>query len=599
MVKIIKMLSVAVIVLGFVFAFASCTQITPDEPSDDGIPNETPPHDAPSGIVVPEPKDYDRNVVYFNTVEYKRPDIEKAISDFEQVSLVINEARGTPEEELQLIKDLEKIYDEVTCAKVMSRVMLSKNLYDSYWIGEAAYIASLFPYFSAAVEDLLVCASSSVNKDYFEEHYFGEGKLTYTGMDIYPDEELVKLLAKEGEIEIEYSTLSPATVEIHYKGIQDDALSIMSFYDGGPDMPKIIEAYNLEYSKKALSLFVDLLMTRKLIALYYGADNYLELEIVQGDEDQSADGFSDFLDSVCDFTAPLYSLLNIGVFSDFFRTVTPEKTDRAEVVNTLFELYSKDSPAIHDIYSYMLQFGFYDIEEATRKRDEEQIFTEYFDSFNSPFLFTTLSENSADYGKIAKQMGEYIVYFINYGRQVSSEITEASSVGLSLITLSSLKSELGVNDYKYLFYYMMRDYLTDLLRSFFYAKLEREVYALDYYDISEAKVMEIAENNAFSVGMKIDPRSFVTDALISSPLYYRSQIIGRLAGIELYVNEVESGVGYERLLKLIDCDDMGASFAERMEYAGLDASCDTEKAKELLDRIYYYIVGAHYYNEFH
>ena len=603
MIRTVKLLAVILVILVSVFAFISCTEL-PKDPSitDDEKPTDKPQDpdkDDNTDIVVPDYKDYDRNAVDYSTIEYKRPDIDEIIKEFERVTEEVTKSESSAKELLASIKSLEPLYNSLTTARAVVMHKFARNPYHVDWISEYTYVENGFAAFSKAVEELFAAASRSSYKKELEEGYFGNGTLkSYYSGAVYTDE-FVKLIKKEIDLEVKYRTLTTSSVTILYKGITDDAQSIISYYDGAPDIPKILEIYKMERSRAALSIYVDLLMTRKLIAMHLDRENYSDIFY-----DSQSYGYnvtqemSSFIKSIEEYAVPLYTSLYISVFNDYFRTSSPQKMTPTQVINQLYDLYKETDSDFADVLSYMIQYGLFDIGQSGRARENGTSFTSYLEEYDSPFLFATLDGDVSDLGTVSSEFGNYYDAYVNRGITHTGELAGFTSKGLALITLANSKGIIDSDDYKYLTFKMMQKALLELLTTACFSRFETEAYELGYYEITELKLLKLAEDAIYDFRLGIPPESIITQRLIEQPLYYRSECTSSLLSFELFFGIIDGEDRLSGFKALVDRTKGAPTLKEATEALGISSPLSDETVKRYTDKIYYYIVGAHYYKEF-
>ena len=79
------------------------------------------------------------------------------------------------------------------------------------------------------------------------------------------------------------------------------------------------------------------------------------------------------------------------------------------------------------------------------------------------------------------------------------------------------------------------------------------------------------------------------------PFYVQSYVTSGLTSLEIYFAEIDNaGSGFEAYKALLKRTD-GLTFSEHIEAANLTSPFDENMPKNIADKLYYHIVGAHFY----
>ena len=617
-----KKLIALLLTLAILFSYTACgkNKNSGDDTDDviqDNSEQNTPPSLTPT-IVVPEYKDYGRGTVDFNTLIYSRPNIQAVIDAFEAVSATVKENTKSLDEQIADITALEEPLANVDTMYSLSLIYNNKDTSIEYWQDEYEYISTNYPRLTQTVENLLVECARSEHKAAFEEKYFGYSLDEYVDGGIYSDA-VVELMAEEARLEAEYSSISTANVEITYNGTGagmswsgtvDEVMAMAREYfkDNDASYERCLLAIDLLYEKARADieapLFVELIKVRRLIANELGYASYSQLAYENMGYDYTPDQMMTLLREVGQYVAPVASDLEYTVFQSYFLTNVQPRVNSVNVINTLYEVYSRLGGDYKDAYSYMLQHGLYDISDGAANR-YHGAFTAYLTTNESPYLFMTSSGFIRDYTTIAHEFGHFLDGYINYGEDDSLARSEISSQALELLTVTKLKNTIPARDLEYLEYYTLFSFLnTTLLTQSFYAAFEHMAYSLEYDEITEARLEKIVQDAfklVYGEDMEIDgDLSYVTlTHTFLYPFYVESYVTAGFVSLDIFFAEVYSEAGkndgfaiYEALMRR---DGVELDFAERLHLAGLDSPFDYGKVKEISDNIYFKIVGKHYY----
>ena len=585
----------------------------PSEDTEDTSPdkNEQDPEDTSPTIVVPEYKDYGRGTVDFGSIIYTRPNIEAVIDSFEASTQSVTRNDKSVAEQIADLGALESPLSNVKTMCSMIEINRSKNSSIQFWIEEAAYVGEYYPLLTQAVENLLVACARSVNKTAFESDYFGYDLDEYENGGIYTDA-VVSLMQRESELEDEYSSFSTATVEISYtrfgvaepfKGTVDEVKAQLKQYFGNDTaaysnaLINVNNLYKQKLNELSKPIFIELIKVRRLIADELGYGSYTELAYENLGYDYSSEDMLALLGDVGNYVFTITDALTTEVFERY----DPPKTsvDTVTLINTLYTVYSDLGGTYKDAFSYMLQHGLYDISGKAENR-YDGAFSTYLESNASPYIFITTSGNMSDYTVTAHEFGHFLDGYVNFGKEDSLSIMEVSSETMELLTLLRLKGILHNTEYKYLTYVTISNYLYEvLLAQSFYSAFEHMIYALDYNEITEDKLVAIMkEAHTFIYGeSSVDLK--LSDVIIPHttlyPCYVESYVTSALVSLDIFFMENESrDSGFALYEALINRTDKDLSFTERLEKTGIDSPFSNGKVEEISSEIYRYITGKDY-----
>ena len=585
----------------------------PSEDTEDTSPDkdEQDPEDTSPTIVVPEYKDYGRGTVDFGSIIYTRPNIEAVIDSFEASTQSVTRNDKSVAEQIADLGALESPLSNVKTMCSMIEINRSKNSSIQFWIEEAAYVGEYYPLLTQAVENLLVACARSVNKTAFESEYFGYDLDEYENGGIYTDA-VVSLMQRESELEDEYSSFSTATVEISYtrfgvaepfKGTVDEVKAQLKQYFGNDTaaysnaLINVNNLYKQKLNELSKPIFIELIKVRRLIADELGYGSYTELAYENLGYDYSSEDMLALLGDVGNYVFTITDALTTEVFERY----DPPKTsvDTVTLINTLYTVYSDLGGTYKDAFSYMLQHGLYDISGKAENR-YYGAFSTYLESNASPYIFITTSGNMSDYTVTAHEFGHFLDGYVNFGKEDSLSIMEVSSETMELLTLLRLKGILHNTEYKYLTYVTISNYLYEvLLAQSFYSAFEHMIYALDYNEITEDKLVAIMkEAHTFIYGeSSVDLK--LSDVIIPHttlyPCYVESYVTSALVSLDIFFMENESGdSGFALYEALINRTDKNLSFTERLEKTGIDSPFSNGKVEEISSEIYRYITGKDY-----
>ncbi len=587
------------------------TACAPQEPTNDDGPPTVDGGAPDKSIIKPEVKSYDRETINFNRIEYARPDVDKILSDFSSVTDVIAKNEIPYKDQLGAVISLEASYSSLRTMYSYANIRLSEDKRSSYWCDEYDYISGYIPSFSSTIEKLYVAAARSEHAAKFEVDYFGDELVEkYAGGGIYTDA-LVRLMEEETAIENRYSSLSTSSVVITYKNKTDSFDAIIDFYaetfgEESLTYKTALEECSRLYQERANELsrqmLVELLKIRKLIADELGYKSYAEYAYQTMEHGYTADQMLGFIGDVAEFVVPIYYAVSYYVlwpYFDQYDSCSP--LDKVDLINSLYYAYEDMDDDLFDIYSYMLQFGLYDVQHSSENRFNGSFCT-YLDDYDAPYIFLSTNGNCTDYMTLAHEFGHFADYFINNGSETSLDVSEISSQALEYLTLTKIKEDITAEEYKYLLYSQISSSFDVLLFQSFYALFEHYAYDIAYDAISENALIGAMKRAADDMGMDADYFDTLDHMLIPHimlyPFYVQSYPVSVSVALEIYYIESETeGAGLEAYLDLIDREGGDLAFEELIEDAGLTSPFTKAYLRGLADKIHYDIMGSHFFKK--
>ncbi len=613
--KRITALILLLITLGFNVLFTvSCKSDTPPDDKEPSVNNGTPDDDGNTDdektIKIPEYKDYGRGTVNFTEMSYERPDFDAASAEMSKVTALITANTLPYDEQLAAVIALEDGYNKLLGMAALAGIYAKRNAADAKWAEEELFVNTNYPSYIKTVESLYVAAANSTHSESFCIDYFGEELYEYKDGGIYT-ENLVLLMEKEAELEAQYNSLSTATVEIVYEGIRDSVDNILAYYsdlygESSKDYLKVKTScdmlYEAECTDISKNLLVELLKQRRLIADELGYESYERFAYETIYHDYSPEQIDAFLDDVTEYVLPVYVYLSNYVFSPYIYEYEKAdygfKTDRVELINTLYTSFSESDAELGEIYSYMLQHSLYDIEYAAENR-YEGAFSTYIDHYSAPFLFATLTGSALDYLTVAHEFGHFADSYINDNVNASLDMLEVSSQGAELLALCALKGSFDTKSYKYASYLELQNIFEVLIFQSFYASFEASVYELAYDAITLDAIDKTVAETAKKFGLSASVNSadyILIPHILLYPFYVQSYSTSAAVAAEIYCLEAANkGDGFKIYTKLIDRSEEATSFEEQIISAGLTSPFKENALRDIADKIYFSVMGAHYY----
>ena len=555
-----------------------------------------------SGINFPECKDRERATIDFSEMEYTRPDVEAAISEFDKATYIVTKNELDFSHALTKIKALEAIYSDINTALSFTNLKASIDTKSEYWNSEYEYISLAYPSFRQAVERLLVAAATSPDAERFEEEYFGEGLIEKYARGSELTDELVILFVAEAELISEYSALSHATVIISYGDLTDTYDNILTtlkekygekstkFKNAKSDCD---ELYERTLEEMTVNIFIDLLKVRRDIADALLLESYALYAYESLYHDYTPEDLLKFASEIKEYILPVYADLSSSLLPSYsFNKVC--ELDNIKLINGAGELLRKTDSELYDIYSYMLRHTLFDVTPASDSRFNGA-FTTYLDKYSAPFLFVSTDGSSYDYSTLFHEFGHFADAYINYNSETSLDLSEVSSQALELLSITGLSSSLKSDEVELLRAHSLESALSALVFQGFYACFEHIAYSIPKDEITRASLDAAVAEAAEMMGLRSEILNSVTQVLIPHiikyPFYVQSYCTSATVALEIYFKELDTeGDGFAVYKELLIRDE-DMTFEEYILSAGLSSPFGEGYMKTIANRIYYELTG--------
>ena len=521
-------------------------------------PTGDPPSD-PAQLIIPDSDDLGRGTVAYGTLEYAYPDTEGLLSGLSEVKEAIEKNEKDFSSLLEMIRALEPAYTDFLTAYSYLSIENAKDSAEERYSADYARILEEYPSVLDKVEEMSVAAAASPHAEQFETEYFGDGFIErYKDGERYTDA-VTALLTEEATLEAEYATSA---------------------------------------EESRAELLVRLIRVRRLIADEMGYTDYSEYAYEQLGHGYSAEQMLRLTESVKELALPVYQRLHHHTFKNFFAKYGESELSHVDMMNTLGEVYSEMDAELSKAYSYMLHYGLFDVGGACDSR-RDGAFTVYLHGNASPFIFMTAVVDDSDYATLAHEFGHFNDMLENDGSRGSLDLEETASVGLELLTVMRMKEHLPTNEYKHLYYASIRNALVTLIIQSAYARFEHYAYSLSYHEITEERLTELLIQTASEMGLNADYYSSLSAVdiphIMLYPFYVQSYVVSTVTALSICFKEAETpGAGvsaYNALLKKQE----GEPLTEQLFEVGLTSPFSADTVKDICDKVYFSITGAHYF----
>ena len=492
------------------------------------------------------------NIVSFDEMEYKRPDIDALKAKAQDVEDLL----GNFFKVKDVIGELDKfvdLYNNFYTMMNLACVRYDMDTRDEFYFEEYSYCTEAAGDVEYLTDELLLDCSNSSMSDYLDKHFFGgllEDQYSVTdGTGYTPSDELAELERKEAELENDYS-------ELYAK------------YSGDFDNGKFKNP-----NEEIARIYIELIKLRHDIAEQRNMKSYEELAYLDNGRDYTAADLDGYIKAIKQYIVPLYKKADSKKMYDrsLVSAMSP-KTALSTVTGTV-EGLNKD---IDEALGYMLKYELYDTGMSDNKYDQSYVL--YLNDYDSPFLFCSPSGYSDTVLTIVHEFGHYVDGYLNYGLNDSIDTSEVFSQGMEYLLLCNMDDAGQLTRYKML----------DELELYAYQaclnEFEHRAYALDEKELTVETLNSLHSELLEEYGLTDDYKGLdwisVTH-LFTSPFYVISYCVSDSAAFELYNMELKkSGSGLEMYMKLLE-ESTSYDFLDLLEECGMRSAISADTVKEI------------------
>lgn len=492
------------------------------------------------------------NIVSFDEMEYKRPDIDALKAKAQDVEDLLGNFFKVKDVIIELDKFVD-LYNNFYTMMNLACVRYDMDTRDEFYFEEYSYCTEAAGDVEYLTDELLLDCSNSSMCDYLDKHFFG-GLLTeqYSvtdGTGYTPSDELAELERKEAELENDYS-------ELYAK------------YSGAFDNGKFKKP-----NEEIARIYIELIKLRHDIAEQRNMKSYEELAYLDNGRDYTAADLDGYIKAIKQYIVPLYKKADSKKMYDrsLVSAMSP-KTALSTVTGTV-EGLNKD---IDEALGYMLKYKLYDTGMSDNKYDQSYVL--YLNDYDSPFLFCSPSGYSDTVLTIVHEFGHYVDGYLNYGLNDSIDTSEVFSQGMEYLLLCNMDDAGQLTRYKML----------DELELYAYQaclnEFEHRAYALDEKGLTVETLNSLYSELLEEYGLTDDYKGLdwisVTH-LFTSPFYVISYCVSDSAAFELYNMELKkSGSGLEMYMRLLD-ESTNYDFLDLLEECGMSSAISADTVKEI------------------
>lgn len=492
------------------------------------------------------------NIVSFDEMEYKRPDIDALKAKAQDVEDLLGNFFKVKDVIIELDKFVD-LYNNFYTMMNLACVRYDMDTQDEFYFEEYSYCTEAAGDVEYLTDELLLDCSNSSMCDYLDKHFFGgllEEQYSVTdGTGYTPSDELAELERMEAELESDYSEL--------YADYSDD-------FDNGR-----FKKQNSEIGK----IYIELIKLRHDIAEQRNMKSYEELAYLDNGRDYTAADLDGYIEAIKQFIVPLYKKADSKKMYDRSLVSAMSPKTALSTVRGTVEGLNKD---IDEALGYMLKYKLYDTGMSDSKYDQSYVL--YLNDYDSPFLFCSPSGYSDTVLTIVHEFGHYVDGYLNYGLNDSVDTSEVFSQGMEYLLLCNM------DDVEQLTRYKMLDELELYAYQACLNEFEHQAYAMDEKELTVKGLNSLYSELLKEYGLTDDYKGLdwisVTH-LFTSPFYVISYCVSDSAAFELYNMELKkSGSGLEMYMKLLE-ESTSYDFLDLLEECGMRSAISADTVKEI------------------
>ncbi|MDY0210491.1 MAG: M3 family oligoendopeptidase [Acholeplasma sp.] len=373
----------------------------------------------------------------FNDYKYQRPDMEKIKSDYEAKLETFKNASSS-DDQIQLIKDVFKMMDEVGTMAQLVSIRYSLNTQDEFYASEMEYIDEVSPelqnYINAFQKEILASPYKNELIKEFGQHYFNQLEVELQSFD----EKIIPLMVEENKLSSKYSKLL-AAAQIEFNGGTYN-LSQMSPFTQSVDRDirhkaqLAISAFFKSIEGEIDDIYDSLVKVRHEQAVQLGYENYVLLGYKRlGRTDYDENDVKAYREQIKRDVVPMVQKLikrksdRLGIkdlksydtISFLSGNPTP-KGDVAWQVERATKMYKELSNETDEFFTYMKDNGLLELD--SKKGKSGGGYCTFIPAYKSPFIFANFNGTSHDVDVLTHEAGHaFQVYqardFINPGQR--------------------------------------------------------------------------------------------------------------------------------------------------------------------------------------
>lgn len=409
----------------------------------------------------------------FSDYKYVRLDVESIRSKF--VSLIERfENASNVEEQNEVIKEVNKIREEVDTLGNLAYVRHSIDTEDKFYEAEQEFLDENMPLFTEVVVKYYEALVNSKFRSELEEKW-GKHLFNFAEVELKTfSPEVIEDLVKENKLVSEYDKLV-ASAKIMFEGEERNLSQMQPFMQSmDRDIRKrAYEAYISFFNEnedKFDEIYDNLVKVRDGIAKKLGFKNFVELGYARMSRtDYDANMVANYRKQVYEDLVPVVAELKdrqrirLGLDElkyydeplEFTTGNAIPKGDPDWILNNGKKMYKELSPETHEFFSFMVERELMDL--VSKKGKMSGGYCTYFPEYKSPFIFSNFNGTSGDVDVLTHEAGHAFQAYLSRDIEVleymspTLEACEIHSMSMEFITWPWMKLFFLEDEEKYKF----------------------------------------------------------------------------------------------------------------------------------------------------
>ena len=409
----------------------------------------------------------------FSDYKYVRPDVDSIRKQF--LSLIERfENASNVEEQNKVMKEVNKIREEVDTLGNIAYVRHSIDTEDKFYEGEQEFLDESMPLFTEVVVKYYEALVNSKFRSELEakwgKHLFNLAEVELKTFS----PEVIEDLVKENKLVSEYDKLV-ASAKIMFEG-EERNLSQMQPFMQSKDRDTRKSAYEAyinffnENEDKFDELYDNLVKVRDGIAKKLDFKNFVELGYARMSRtDYNAEMVANYRKQVQENLVPVVAELKerqrkrLGLDDlkyydeplEFTTGNAMPKGDPDWILENGKKMYKELSPETHEFFSFMVERELMDL--VSKKGKMSGGYCTYFPDYKSPFIFSNFNGTSGDVDVLTHEAGHAFQGYLSRDIEVPEymsptlEACEIHSMSMEFITWPWMKLFFLEDEEKYKF----------------------------------------------------------------------------------------------------------------------------------------------------
>ncbi len=557
----------------------------------------------------------------FSDMEYKRPDIDKTVAEFETLLRSFENAMSF-EEEKSVIEKVTKLRKSFETMKVLAFINYSVDTENSKFQEEQDFFDDVTPLYQECISKYDKALAGCRFKKEVQEH-FGEYMCKLAEMNARTiNHEVIDDLQKENHLGSQYMKLK-ASAKINFRGNELNLQEMEPFMES-EDRQTRMDAFHAYWNffsdnaKEFDDIYDELVYLRNDMAGKLGYKNFVELgydRMKRADYDSAM--VSDFRKSVRDYIVPLSlklrekqrkrlgldKLMVYDLFLQFTSGNSHPKGNPEWILKHGETMYDELSPETSEFYRYMMDNDLMNVISSKGKADMG--YCDYIPDYRNPYIFANMNGTDDDITVLTHEAGHAFQSYCNRDFEVydymlpSYETAEIHSMSMEFLTYPWMKLffENDTDKFKYAHlcntvHFLPYGVMVDEFQHWVYENpkvtpLERKSKWRELEKIYMPH-LNYGDFEFLETGGRWQKQGHIYE----SPFYYIDYCLAQVCAFQFWSNAIHKKDGFdESIRKYIELCKLGGSksFLNLLKSADLESPFDANVVKKLAGEIEEYL----------